>query len=255
MSSQTNDYPSNTRYLVSFFFGLITLFFSAFSYAQWQPVAPGIEYQDLQSGLLTPWSHIHVFRIDLNKNQLSLITANSLGLKNASIEQFGHHSKGLIAINGGFFDHQFRPLGLRINHKKIENPLKQISWWGIFYIKNNKAHITRLRHFQNNNIDFAIQSGPRLIVKGKIPSLKPGLADRTALGITAQGKIIIVVSTNSVMSTHDLAHLLKSPPLSCVDAINLDGGSSSQLYVNTKLFKLNVHGYSNVSDAVVVKPI
>ncbi|MCK1862756.1 hypothetical protein MXD99_15265, partial [Legionella pneumophila] len=39
---------------------------------------PGIEYQDLEGGLLNPWSHIHVFRIDLNKNQMALVTAKNL---------------------------------------------------------------------------------------------------------------------------------------------------------------------------------
>ena len=81
------------------------------------------------------------------------------------------------------------------------------------------------------------------------------MADRSALGITRQGKVIILVSTNSAMSTHRLAQILKSPPLSCFDAINLDGGSSSQLFAHIDSFHLNVHGFSNVSDAIIVKSI
>ena len=120
-----------------------------------------------------------------------------LSLKNASADQFAEHSKALLSINGGFFDHEFKPLGLRINNNKLENPLKRISWWGIFYIKNNKPYISNVRRFNHDNeIDFAVQSGPRLLIKGKIPSLKPGIADRSALGITADGKVIILVSTN-----------------------------------------------------------
>lgn len=256
MSSQTNDYPKSYRYFANLLLWLILWSLPTYSHAYWKPIASGVEYQDLQGGLLTPWSHIHVFRIDLTKNQLSLITAKSLGLKNASVEQFSAHTKSLVSINGGFFDHQFRPLGLRINHNKVENPLKPISWWGIFYVKNNKARITNVSHFQKDyDLDFAVQSGPRLLIKGRIPSLKPGLADRTALGITKNGQLIVLVSTNSVMSTKELATLLKSPPLSCVDAINLDGGSSSQLEANTNLFKFKVRGYSNVSDAIVINPL
>lgn len=216
----------------------------------------GIEYRDLPGTLSTPWSHIHAFRIDLQHNELALITAKTLGLKHASVQQFAHPNGALLAINGGFFDQGFHPLGLRINNNKLENPLKPISWWGIFSIKGNKPSITTVRHFhQDDQIAFAVQSGPRLLIKGKIPSLKPGLADRTALGITARGKIIILVSTHSVMSTQDLAKILKSPPLSCTDALNLDGGSSSQLFAKMGSFQLNVHGYSNVSDAIIVKKI
>lgn len=257
MSSQTNVYPSNKIYLLHSFLLFISLVIpiTSCSANQWQQVTHGIEYQDLQGGILTPWSHVHVFRIDLNKNKLELVTAKTLSQKNASADQFAEHSNALISINGGFFDHQFNPLGLRINHKKIENPLKRISWWGIFSIKNNHPYISNVRHFNHDNeIDFAVQSGPRLLIKGKIPSLKRGSADRSALGITEDGKVIILVSTNAAMSTKDLAHIMKSPPLSCIDALNLDGGSSSQLYAHMGSFQLNVHGFSNVSDAIIVKP-
>jgi uncharacterized protein YigE (DUF2233 family) len=258
MSSQTNVYPANKSYLFYVLFFLIILLLPFYSYSgtRWQQLSSGIEYQDLAGGILAPWSHIYVFRIDLNQNQLALVRAKSLGLKNASADQFAEHSKGLLSINGGFFDHQFNPLGLRINNKKLENPIKSISWWGVFYIKNNSAYIAKQSHFrQDKEIDFAIQSGPRLLIKRKIPSLKPGDADRSALGITADGKLIILVSTNAPMSTNKLAHLLKARPLSCIDAINLDGGSSSQLYAHIGSFLLNVHSFSNVSDAIVVKKI
>ncbi|WP_454780946.1 phosphodiester glycosidase family protein [Legionella sp. WA2022007384] len=256
MSSQTNVYPANKSYLFHLLFVLCFIFVPLHCYAEgyWRTLSPGIEYQDLAGGILSPWAHIYAFRIDLNKNKLALASAKKLSLKNASADQFAEHSKALLSINGGFFDHEFNPLGLRINNKKLINPLKRISWWGIFYIKNNKAYISSLKHFNHDNdIEFAIQSGPRLLIKQKIPSLKPGIADRSALGITGDGRIIILVSTNAAMTTNKLAQLLRSPPLSCIDAINLDGGSSSQLYAHIGSFLLNVHGFSNVSDAVVVK--
>jgi uncharacterized protein YigE (DUF2233 family) len=244
--------------ILNLFLFVFSLLFSFNSHASdgWQKLTTGIEYQDLGGGILTPWSHIHVFRVDLNKNQLALVTAKTLALKNASADQFAERTKALLSINGGFFDPEFNPLGLRINNKKLENPLKHISWWGIFYVKNNKPYISNVRRFtHDNDIEFAVQSGPRLLIKGRIPSLKPGIADRSALGITKGGEVIILVTTNSAMTTHELAHMLKSPPLSCTNAINLDGGSSSQLFAHIDSFHLNVHGFSNVSDAIVVKKI
>lgn len=258
MSSQTNVYPANKSFLLCSLLLLISMLlsFDAYSADKWQKLTAGIEYQDLEGGILTPWSHIHVFRIDLTKNQLALVTAKTLAVKNASTDQFAAQSNALLSINGGFFDHDFKPLGLRINNKKLENPLKRISWWGIFYVKDNKPYISNISRFNHDeDIDFAIQSGPRLLIKGKIPSLKKGVADRSALGITKDGKVIILVSTNAAMSTKELALLLKAPPLYCTDAINLDGGSSSQLYAHIDSFQLNVHGFSNVSDAIIVKKI
>lgn len=256
MSLQTNVNHKNTRYFTHLLLLLscLILSFTSYSAGKWQDLTDGIEYQDLEGGILTPWSHIYAFRIDLNKNKLALVTAQNLAVKNASTDQFAQHSKALISVNGGFFDQQFKPLGLRITNKKIKNPLKSISWWGVFYVKDNKPYIANVKHFYpDEQIDFAIQSGPRLLIRGKIPPLKQGVADRSALGITKDGKVIILVSTNAAMTTEELARLLKSPPLSCTDAINLDGGSSSQLYANINSFHLNVHGFSNVSDAIVVK--
>lgn len=256
MSSQTNNYPENKSYLFYWLFLLLSLLtsFHAYSAGNWRELSPGIEYQDLAGRFLAPWSHIYAFRIDLNQNKLAIVSAKSLALKNASADQFAEHSQALLSINGGFFDREFNPLGLRINNKKLLNPLKRISWWGIFYVRHNKAYISSLNRFHyDRDIDFAMQSGPRLLIKRKIPSLKPGEADRSALGITADGKVIILVTTNAAMSTRKLAHLLKASPLSCVDAINLDGGSSSQLYAHIGSFQLNVHSFSHVSDAIVVK--
>lgn len=223
--------------------------------SNWQTLAPGIEYQDLTYATPTPWSHMHAFRINLAKNHLSLATARSLGYQAASANTYAQATQAFIAINGGFFDNQFRPLGLRIHHRKQINPLKMISWWGIFYVHAGRAHIVPPREFfANSHIDFAIQSGPRLLNHGQILArLKPGIAERTALGITSKGEVIILVTDRAPMSTRELAQRLKAFPLNCKEALNLDGGSSSQLAVRIGSFQLDSHGLSKVSDAVLVK--
>ena len=220
----------------------------------WRTLAPGVEYQDLDGNFLTPWSHIHAFRIHLKDNQLSLVSAKDLAREHASVDEYAQFSKALIAINGGFFDNNYKPLGLRIYNKHQQNPLKNISWWGIFYVKNQKAYLTNISQYQpGSQVDFAIQSGPRLLINNRIPPLKPGRAERSALGITQDGHIIILVTDNMPLSTTELAQIMKEQPLSCENALNLDGGSSSQLRANIGAFQLDVHGFSNVSDAVIVK--
>lgn len=219
----------------------------------WQNISPGIEYQDIGDNTVINISHIHVFRIDLKNNKLSLALAKGLTNSPASAENFAKQNSALIAINGGFFDKNFQPLGLRINANKQFNPIKYISWWGVFYINKNKAFLSNARNFnKNQNIDFAIQSGPRLIIDNKIPSLKPGYAERSALGITTNNKVIILITQNNPLTTTELAKLMQAEPLNCNNALNLDGGSSSQLYANMNNFKLNVNGFSEVSDAILV---
>lgn len=220
----------------------------------WQPLVSGMEYLDLKYRSLSQWSHIHAFRIDPHTMQLSVLMAKELPEHYASAEAFQHYGHGLLAINGGFFSPNKAPLGLRISDQHVLNPLRQISWWGVFFIKNQQAFITSPQDFHiKKNMEFAVQSGPRLVVKGEVPLLRPGYANRSALGIDRQGKIILVVTENLPISTSDLADILKGAPLNCVDALNLDGGSSSQLYAKIDQFKLDVPGFSQVSDAIVVK--
>lgn len=222
----------------------------------WQNIAPGIEYRDINNKSIINISHIHVFRVDLKNNKLNLALAKNLQDTPAFAENFAKKNSAILAINGGFFDKSFRPLGLRINENKQFNPIKYISWWGVFYITNRKPFLSNARNFnKNQNIDFAIQSGPRLIIDNKIPSLKPGYAERSALGITKNNKVIILVTQNNPLTTTALAKLMHDNPLNCTNALNLDGGSSSQLYANINKFKVNVNGFSEVSDAVLVKSI
>jgi uncharacterized protein YigE (DUF2233 family) len=221
----------------------------------WHPLAPGIDYKDIIKTHFTPWSHIHVFRIDLKHNTLSLITAKDMNRDFASVNDYGQFSHALIAINGGFFDKNYHPLGLRIRHHKQLSPLKLISWWGIFYIQQGQAYLSRANDFKEPpRLDFAIQSGPRLLINGHIPSLREGLDERSALGITREGQVIVLVTEHAAMTTTELAQLMKAPPLNCMNALNLDGGSSSQLYAKIKNFQLNVHGFSNVSDSIIIIP-
>jgi len=239
------------------------IFFSFFSFiwmhavhaaAGWEKIAPGIEYRDLSPNPLIPWAHVHVFRINLRQQKLDLVTAKDLSRPHASVEEMALHSDALIAINGGFFDKDYHPLGLRIGHHHRYTPIKPISWWGIFYTIRKKPYFSKVSQYTaSRSVDFAIQSGPRLLVNGKIPKLKPGIAERTALGITQKNQVILLVTEHAPMTTTSLAELMQQFPLYCENALNLDGGSSSQIYADVGHLHLKTRGALGVSDAVIVK--
>jgi uncharacterized protein YigE (DUF2233 family) len=223
----------------------------------WHTLSPGIDYLKLETHRLFPWSCIHAFKINLKKNKLSSMIAQELAVNSASIDKYRQHGQALIAINGGFFDENFKPIGLRINNHQQKSSLKKISWWDVFYIKKNKAYLATAEQFRDNNqtiggVDFAVQSGPRLLINGHVPTLKPGRSMRSALGITNDNEVIILLTDHEPLSTTELANLMKKPPFECENALNLDGGSSSQLQAYIDLFKLDVHGFSNIADAIVV---
>ncbi len=247
------------RHTLCFNYGLalLALCFSTLAWgAEWKQLSPGLEYKTIQPVPELKSGIVHAFRADLAHYRL-ILAFPSKTMTTENVEQLTKDHHALLGINGGFFDQRLQSLGLRVNDQVIKNPLRRVSWWGVFYIQNKKAHIVSQRKYAaRQSIEFAIQSGPRLLIHGKIPALKPGIANRTALGITQSGKVIILATENLPLTTHELALLMRQPEaqngLNCRDAINLDGGTSTQLYAQIDQFKLKVTGLKHIADAVLL---
>ncbi len=244
----------NTQSRILTFIALLAMY-TLPAQADWQTISPGVAYQDLSPFYIKDWSHIHVFKIDLNKQKFQLVLQQQVELTFPSIAQYAQYQKAPLLFNGGFFDKKQHPLGLRISNYKKLNPYKHISWWSVFYIKNNQAHITHSNQFHLvDRTEFAVQAGPRLIDHGKIPSLKPGYAERTALCILPNQEVAVIITQYFPMTLHQLARMLSDKPLQCQQAMNLDGGSSTQFFAKFSNFYLHMPGLSSVSDVIAVSP-
>jgi len=247
--------------MLRYFFFIIVVFCSISVNAQptvWKLLTPGIEYTSIDTNHLA--GKLHAFRIDLNYFSMGLLFAQDSQEVMASVKHLADEHNAMIAINGGFFSPDHIPLGLRIQNGKIRTPLKtSTAWWGVFYVENNRPYVTTPKNFQyNQNITFAVQAGPRLLVDGHVPTLKENFDERSALCITRGGQVIIAATDNARLSTGELANLLKNPSkqggLECQDALNLDGGTSTQLYANIGRFYLYVPSFMPIADAIVVTP-
>jgi hypothetical protein len=94
-----------TTYLLMVLLGLSLFLYQTLTFGHhWHNLADGIEYQDIGGNILTPWSHIHVFRIDLKRYQLKITPAKAIKKNVTSVNEFANHEQALISINGGFFD-------------------------------------------------------------------------------------------------------------------------------------------------------
>lgn len=240
----------------------VTLFLQtprAIAETVWTTLSPGLEYSRTQRGGRQTGSFIHAFRISPKKYRFDLALAKDYGEKTMSVRSLAQRSGATLAINGGFFSPDEEILGLRAHKGQQRSRLKGTSWWGVFEIHGQKAQIYPQNKYQfKKGTEMAIQVGPRLLVDGIIPKLKEGTAARTALGITRAGDIVIVVTENSPLSTTALAEFMRKGEqhggLGCVDALNLDGGRSSQLFAKLGRFQLYVPNLSQVTDAVLVHP-
>jgi uncharacterized protein YigE (DUF2233 family) len=236
---------------------LLCFFVLPASAVHWQTLSPGLQYAKFSQSSFAGSSAIHAFRINLAKYHLQLVFAREQEKSLAYVRDLATSKSPVVAINGGFFTPQQRPLGLRINNGKQKSPLHKTSWWGVFYLKSNKPYITSLKNFKPTaDIGFAIQAGPILLSNRKIPKLKTNLDERSAIGIDAAGRVLLVITDNAPLTTTQLATFMakseKKDGLGCVSAMNLDGGNSAQLYAKVGAFHLEVANFSRVADAIVV---
>jgi uncharacterized protein YigE (DUF2233 family) len=179
------------------------------------------------------------YKVDTKKQDLKLFWKNEKGQNFGSIEnlKLWIEKKNLklnFAMNGGMYKKDYTPQGLYIENQKTLIPLDTTKAVGNFYLKpngvfylttDNTAKICTTEFFRNNEkIKFATQSGPMLLIDGKIHSdFKEGSSNlniRNGVGILPDGKVVFVLSKKEI-NFYDFANYFKE--LGCKNALYLDG--------------------------------
>jgi uncharacterized protein YigE (DUF2233 family) len=221
---------------------LVFLSFSLPVSAEWKELAPGFDYE------ARPEASAHVFRVDLEKFRIEVLTAAAFGGPALTAREFRERGRAVLAVNGGFFDAAFRGLGLIVRNGRLLQPLRD-SAWGIFAVSKDGARILPRKDWSAKGVTAALQVGPRLVVDGEVQNFKEaGPSRRSAVGITGDGKVEIAVAEKPMLLKEWAAFLEKD----CSDALNLDGGGSTQVSVHAGDFDLNVEGYTAVPNALAI---
>ncbi len=179
------------------------------------------------------------FIVDPTKQNLQFYWKNDINNNFGSIENFRlwlkKDKKNLVfATNGGMYNQNNSPQGLYIENNKILSSLDTLSGNGNFYLKPNGIFyitqnkfpiICNTNNFTNDgNIKFATQSGPMLVIDGKIhPAFIKGSTSvniRNGVGILPDNSILFAMSKKEI-SFYDFANYFKK--LGCKNALYLDG--------------------------------
>lgn len=236
---------------------LLVLFFlsTEAQAAKWQFLRNGIAYQ-VMSFTNTPQEtfKLHIFKIDPKQYRFKPVLSPS-GTRQ-TVSSFADSHNALIAVNSNFFDIEHKPLGLVIQNGKTLNPFKKISWWGVFYIKKSRPFIVHSSDYHpDSGIESAVEAGPRLVINGRVAPLKEEISAKTVIGIDAEGQVILAITQHPI-NIRELASFMAKPKsqggLECINALNFDGGSSTQLFARFSLFELNLSGISGVPAALTV---
>jgi hypothetical protein len=223
--------------------------------SRFQAVASGIEHAifKVQSGDAELFL-AHAFKIDLDVAELRLVPAGGPSSRRA-VEEIVAPYPAVIAINASFFDKEGRAMGLAVDEGRLIAGSKRQSW-GALVVDGKKARIMLGGDIQDHLAHRLIVQGiPRLVVGGKVPQLKPQVAERTA--VCADGNVVVLIVSTKAEATA-FARFLADPPdkggLGCVDALNLDGGPSTQLVVKLPALALSLAGGWGVPNALIVAP-
>jgi uncharacterized protein YigE (DUF2233 family) len=147
--------------------------------------------------------------------------------------------KLLFAMNAGMFDENQRPIGYYVENGKQLKKLNRRNGGGnfhlkpngVFYVKDGKPDVMETEAYAKSGMkpDFASQSGPMLVINGKI---HPKFSEtgtsrklRNGVGIDAAGRAYFVISENAV-TFWEFATLFRDE-LKTDNALFFDGSVSS----------------------------
>jgi len=136
----------------------------------------------------------------------------------------------IAGINGGYFDPNFAPLGLRIIDGKVTSRLTRGRLMSGVLASDNAIHIFRVAEFSlSRKPSAAIECGPFLVDLAKpVRGLEATRAARRTFAATGSGdRAALGFCSDATLA--DLARILAVPlgDLKIQRALNLDGGSSS----------------------------
>ena len=155
-----------------------------------------------------------------------------------TLEQSGTHP--LMLMNGGMYHADLGAVGLHIEDGSELKPVSTKGGWGNFHLLPNgvfwgqgdKVGVTETKAFiaQNRSVDFATQSGPMLVIDGKLHPRFLKNSDstkiRNGVGITRDGKTVHFVISRRPVTFWNFGKLFQEE-LGSHNALFLDGTVSA----------------------------
>jgi exopolysaccharide biosynthesis protein len=227
----------------------------------WNTVAPGVEVRSeiwKSPTTATISDTVSIVRFNLHTVKLSVAYQPDQPL---SMQQWMQKEQATALINGGYFDGLDHATALVISNGLASGTSYQ-GFGGMLDV-TSQGHI-QLRSLREQPYDpseglaQATQCTPMFLVDGKRTQFNSDskTSPRSVVALDKQGRLLFIVSPNLAFTLDDMATLLAKSDLSLVTALNLDGGSSTGLYVNgshDSSQNIALDSYVNLPLVIVVK--
>jgi uncharacterized protein YigE (DUF2233 family) len=196
-----------------------------------------------------------IVRFDLDYVQLSVAYQPDQPL---SMQDWMHQEQAMALMNGGYFDGRDRATALVIANGQAYGDSYQ-GFGGMLDVNAQGQVELRSLHDQpydsSENLSQATQSSPMLLLNGKRTQFNADgkASPRSIAAMDKQGRLLFIVSPDAIFTLDEMATLLEQSDLDLVDALNLDGGSSTGLYVNAGSQNIAIDSYANLPLVIVIK--
>lgn len=217
------------------------------------PVALVLLFLAFRVGICLPNLNAHVLKIGLGPGvEIRPALADPKSPNGEQFDSMVRRLKPYAAINGTFYDENYKPLGdviingRRVNRGHYRNAIA-------FTYDGKVEFLHSSKRLSWTGYKAGLAAGPRLVHRGRI-TLDP-VADgfsrrslslsalRSGVGITADNKLLLV-TTKRPMTFEEFAEMMKD--LGAVEAMNLDGGSACGMYYAGKLVAYPVVPMTNI---------
>ena len=150
------------------------------------------------------------------------------------LDEVMRREKCLAGVNGGYFDPDYKPIGLLVMDGKTVAPLQRARLLtGVLVSSAGKIQIIRVGEFSpKQKIDAAVECGPMIVDLAKpVRGLEATRGARRTFAAVIPGDRAVLGFCSDV-TLAELARILSTPvgDLKFQRALNLDGGSSSAFW-------------------------
>lgn len=154
----------------------------------------------------------------------------------ADFAEFLRQSGALAGVNGGYFHAGWKPIGLVVSGGDVVHPVERARLLtGFLVVRKNRVALVRGTKLGLNDVDEALQSGPFLVDGGVPVSGLEALKSARRTFVATDGKGMWAVGVMSACTLREAGLLLSRSRVFGVQgvqtALNLDGGSSTGLWV------------------------
>ena len=165
-----------------------------------------------------------------------------------------------LVVNGGYFTPEYETVGLLISGGQVWGT-SYGDFAGMFAVTADEQVSVRWLRDQpydpNEHLREALQSFP-VLVKPGIGMGFPADADdgrparRTVVAQDSQGRVLFIVAPHGYLSLYELAQFLADSDLDLHVALNLDGGTSTGLWLKTEAGTVEIASLASVPSVISV---